>query len=211
MRCSARRSRAAATISIARVIFWTFLTDEMRSWTSRWVGMGSAGRPGGLRLLLTVLVRGLAAAVAVAAGLGLGAVAAVGPLALVAALVAARDAVGLALLDRLALLVEVVAEVVGEARHRPVEGFDGLVGPVPAGDLLQEVGVLGAGLLGETVEELRDLVHGDSVQVAVGGRKDLDHLVLDRHRAALLLVQRGHEPLAARQRALGVGVQLGAE
>jgi hypothetical protein len=30
IRCSARRSRAAATISMARVIFPTFLTDEMR-------------------------------------------------------------------------------------------------------------------------------------------------------------------------------------
>ena len=30
MRCSALRRRAAATISIARVIFWMFLTDPMR-------------------------------------------------------------------------------------------------------------------------------------------------------------------------------------
>ena len=34
MRCSARRRRAAATISIARVIFWMFLTDAMRFLTS---------------------------------------------------------------------------------------------------------------------------------------------------------------------------------
>ena len=34
MRCSARRSRAAATISIARVIFWMFLTEPMRLLTS---------------------------------------------------------------------------------------------------------------------------------------------------------------------------------
>jgi hypothetical protein len=34
MRCSARRSRAAATISIARVILWMFLTDPMRFLTS---------------------------------------------------------------------------------------------------------------------------------------------------------------------------------
>ena len=34
MRCSARRRRAAATISIARVIFWMFLTDAMRLLTS---------------------------------------------------------------------------------------------------------------------------------------------------------------------------------
>src|SRR4051812_3124373 len=37
MRCSARRRRAADIISIARVIFWMFLTDPMRFWTSRWL------------------------------------------------------------------------------------------------------------------------------------------------------------------------------
>ncbi len=47
MRCSARRRRAAATISIARVIFWMFLTDAMRLRTSRCeVAMGG-GRPAG--------------------------------------------------------------------------------------------------------------------------------------------------------------------
>jgi hypothetical protein len=30
MRCSARRSRAAATISMARVIFWMFFTLPIR-------------------------------------------------------------------------------------------------------------------------------------------------------------------------------------
>ena len=34
IRCSARRRRAAATISIARVIFWMFLTEPMRLLTS---------------------------------------------------------------------------------------------------------------------------------------------------------------------------------
>ena len=42
MRCSARRSRAAATISIARVIFWMFLTLEMRFLTSLRVAMAEA-------------------------------------------------------------------------------------------------------------------------------------------------------------------------
>ena len=40
MRCSARRSRAAATISMARVIFWMFLTEPIRFLTSCWVAMG---------------------------------------------------------------------------------------------------------------------------------------------------------------------------
>ena len=39
IRCSARRSRAAATISIARVILRMFLTDEMRLLMSFWVAM----------------------------------------------------------------------------------------------------------------------------------------------------------------------------
>ena len=40
IRCSARRSRAAATISIARVILWMFLTDEIRFLTSFWEAIG---------------------------------------------------------------------------------------------------------------------------------------------------------------------------
>ena len=35
IRCSARRSLAAATISIARVIFWMFFTDAILFLTSR--------------------------------------------------------------------------------------------------------------------------------------------------------------------------------
>ena len=35
MRCSARRRRAAATISMARVIFWMFFTEEILFLTSR--------------------------------------------------------------------------------------------------------------------------------------------------------------------------------
>ena len=44
MRCSARRRRAAATISIARVIFWTFLTESIRCLTSFWAMGGSRRR-----------------------------------------------------------------------------------------------------------------------------------------------------------------------
>ena len=40
MRSSARRRRAAATISIARVILWMFFTDEIRFLTSLRVAMG---------------------------------------------------------------------------------------------------------------------------------------------------------------------------
>jgi hypothetical protein len=39
MRCYARRNRAAATISIARVILRMFLTELIRVLTSFWVAM----------------------------------------------------------------------------------------------------------------------------------------------------------------------------
>ena len=39
IRCSERRSRAAATISIARVILLMFLIDAMRFLTSFWLAM----------------------------------------------------------------------------------------------------------------------------------------------------------------------------
>ena len=58
MRCSARRRRAAATISIARVILRMFWTDAIRFLTSRW-RHGLRGRAG--RFLLGL---GLLAAVA---------------------------------------------------------------------------------------------------------------------------------------------------
>src|SRR5581483_1956966 len=83
IRCSARRSRAAATISIARVIFWMFLTAPMRLRTSRWeVAMTCQTEPGsgGAAVLLRA-----------------------------------------ALVERVALLVEVVAEVLGEALDRLVD------------------------------------------------------------------------------------------
>ena len=56
--------------------------------------------------------------------------------------------------ERLALLVEVVAEVVGELRDRLVDRLLGLVGPVAAGDLLEQVVVLGVHALGQALEEL---------------------------------------------------------
>ncbi len=63
----------------------------------------------------------------------------------------------------------------------------------------------------QPVEELLDLVDRDAVEVAVRRGERLDHLVLDGERRALALVQRLHEPLAARERALRVGVEVGAE
>ena len=51
----------------------------------------------------------------------------------------------------------------------------------------------------------------DAVEVAAGAGVDRGHLVLDRERVALLLVQRLDEPGAAVERGLGVGVEVGAE
>src|SRR5213078_466031 len=106
MRCSARRRRAAATISIARVILRMFCTLAMRFWTSRWLDMAAAAALGGL-----VLVRGLV---------------------LFGCLVppaAADVAVGVVLLQRLALLVEVVAEIGRIVGDQRVDGLLGLVRP----------------------------------------------------------------------------------
>ena len=59
--------------------------------------------------------------------------------------------------------------------------------------------------------ELGDPVHADAVQVAVGRGVEHRDLVGDRHRLALVLVERLHEPLAAGQRLLRVRVEVGAE
>ena len=56
-----------------------------------------------------------------------------------------------------------------------------------------------------------DLRHVDVVQIALGGREDDHHLVLHRPRRVLRLVQRRHQPLAAGQGLLGLGVEFRAE
>src|SRR4051812_18010225 len=125
MRCSARRRRAAATISIARVIFWMFLTDAMRFLTSRWAMVGVRGRDRApldrCRLLLGGLLLG--------GRRGLGGRGAHGR----------RVLVG----QRRALLVEVVAEVLRVALDGRVDRLLRLVLPVTAGDLGPDVGALG--------------------------------------------------------------------
>src|SRR4051812_40777814 len=210
MRCSARRRRAAATISMARVIFSMFLTEEIRFLTSRWEPISrSASRVRGFLFagLLLVGVRALVLlGVVVAARLGTTVLAVPVALALVLA-----GAVGLALLHRLAVLVEVAAEVVGELLDELLDLLDRGVLPVALADLLEQVADLGVRPLAQRVEVLGDAVDVDAVQVAVGRGVDLDDLVLGRQRAALLLVERLHQALAAGQRLLRVGVEVGAE
>src|SRR5262249_54719468 len=102
MRCSARRSLAAATVSRARVIFWMFLTELILFLTSRCEAMVcSAAAPLGGGGGLLALARLVLAALGVAGAGGL-----VGA--------AAGHRRGGRVVHRLALLVEVVAEVVGE-------------------------------------------------------------------------------------------------
>src|SRR4051794_14766725 len=258
MRCSARRRRAAATISIARVIFSMFLTEEIRFLTSRceairwsvarpaWshgrgsrmpgaarrTGTGAAPRagPGGWRqaprgaarwprgscdrpsslrglLFAALLFLGgvlIVLVVVVAPRLGL-------VLALVLVALAILDAVGLALVHRLAVLVEVAAEVVGELLDEALDLVDRRVLPVAAADRLEHVGDLRVRALAQRREVLGDAVDVDAVEVALGRGVDLQDLVLRRERAALLLVERRHQALAAGQRLLGVGVEVGAE
>src|SRR4051794_7114908 len=178
MRCSALRSRAAATISIARVIFWMFLTDPMRFLMSFCAigGLLAAGARADRLAVVGALLPGVAAAL-----LGL------------------------------TLLVEVVPEVARELLDRLVERLLGVVAPVAAGDLLERLRRRGVQPLDQLVVELADAVDADAVEVAVGGGVDDRDLVLDRHRLALVLVQRLDQPLAAGQRALGVGVEVRAE
>src|SRR6185437_9863467 len=155
MRCSARRSRAAATISIARVIFWMFLTAEMRLRTSRCevaMGQSVSGRGRGQTgRLFPALAVALAVIVGLRAAPRLGCV---------------------TLLDRVALLVEVVPEVLGVGVDGLVERRLGLIGPIAAGDLLEQLGLVAAQRVGQAAEELLHLVHDDAVQVAIGGGVD---------------------------------------
>src|SRR5919108_1610214 len=122
IRCSARRSRAAATISIARVILRMFLNDAMRPRMSFRVAMrlGRRGLLLGGLLHLLVGLDGLAP--------------------LLRALLA-EDAVGLALLDRVALGVEVGPEVVDRLGDRVAQlGLDRVV-PLAVGDLRHQIGL----------------------------------------------------------------------
>src|ERR1700722_4204085 len=185
MRCSARRRRAAATISIARVIFWMFLTEEILVLTSRCdaIVVYLRGQLGRLRLCL-LLRLGLLV------GLRLG--------------LRARSLV----LQRLALLVEVVAEVLSEGINSGVNGFLGLLRPVAAGDLVTHVWVLGVHAFDQGEQELGHALDVQAVQEAVGGGEDLDRLVLDRQRRTLVLVERLDQPLTAGERLLGVRVEV---
>ena len=120
--------------------------------------------------------------------------------------------VGVALVLRLALLVEVVAEVARRTPRSPRRA--------PSASRRTSRRRRSSPACSEASEcrrstrlavELGDAVGVDAVQVAVGRGVEHRDLVLDRHRLALALVERLHEPLAAGQRALRVRVEVGAE
>src|SRR5436190_24039344 len=97
----------------------------------------------------------------------------------------------------MALLVEVVTEVIRELRHGLVELLLDIVAPVTAGDLLQQFGFAAPDRVAQISQEPLDLVDFDPVEIAVRGREELYDLVLGRHRLALALVERLDQPLSA--------------
>ena len=82
--------------------------------------------------------------------------------------------------QRLALLVEVVAEVRGERLDGLAHLLLGLLRPVAAVDLLAQLLVLGVQAFGQAEQELGHALDVQAVEEAVGGGEDLHRLVLDR-------------------------------
>ena len=134
-----------------------------------------------------------------------------GRAALLLALLLVLDAIRLALLERVALLVEVGPEVVDRLGDRRAELLLGRVVPVAAGDLLEQLLLLRVQPLEQLLEEVLDALGLDPVEVAAGAGVDRRHLVLDPPRLELVLVQQLDQPLAARQRGLRLRVELRAE
>src|SRR6185369_1544711 len=122
------------------------------------------------------------------------------------------DAVGLALLERVAVLVEVGAEIVDEVGDRLAQRLlvvllelAGLFDPA------QQLRLLRVQAGPQVGEELADALDFDPVEVAAGARVDRGDLVADRERFALFLFQQLDQPFAAGQGFLGLGVELGPE
>ncbi len=122
------------------------------------------------------------------------------------------DSVRLPRLDRVAELVEVGAEVVDEVADRRAQLL--LVGVLELaglGDPLEQLGLLGAQPDAQVAEELAHPLGLDPIEEASRARVDRRDLVGHLERLALLLLQHLDQPLAAVQRLLRLGVELGAE
>src|SRR3954449_6756969 len=196
---------------MARVIFPMFFTEAILFRTSLRVAMaiGPRGRQGpvrcpsggrGLPLRIScVLVSARAVSGPTGSALGL-------------ALGVREDPLGLAFLDRLTLLVEVVAEVVGEVADRLPELVLVLVGKLTGlGDAAHQLLVLAVEAEDHVAEEVLDPLDLDAVEVPAGAREDRGNLVGDRERCPLALLQQLDEALASGQLLLRLGVELGAE
>src|SRR6187397_450087 len=99
------------------------------------------------------------------------------------------DAVGLALLERLAVLVEVGAEVVDHLGDRLAQLLLALVVELAVVvDRVHQLGLLRAETAAQVLEERCDAVGLDPVEVAAGAGVDRGDLLRDRKRVALGLV-----------------------
>ena len=127
------------------------------------------------------------------------------------ALLLGADPVRLALLERLALLVEVGAEVVDHLGDRLAERLLVLVGELAVVDPAHQLPLLGLQPPEQVGEELLHALDLDPVEVAAGAGVDRGDLLADRERAALVLVQHLDQALAAAELLLRLGVELGAE
>ena len=103
-----------------------------------------------------------------------------------------REAVG----DLLQLHAELLAELVRDLLLLPHLGVDRALRPQ---------------VLAELVLVARDVLDGDRVEVAVRAGVDRHHLLLERPRRVLRLVERRHHPLAASEHVARRLVELGAE
>ncbi len=192
IRCTARRSRAAATIAMARVIFSMFVTDR-DAVTDVTLGLCHGGR-GGVHYGTNAasspspFPAGRQRHPAGGAGL-LDTAGADGPLRRGRTRSPRRTARRTAATRAWVSLTPVPGRRSAPAGRASV-----------ARDPLDQL-----------EQEPLDLVDRDPVEESVGRGVDLHDLLLDRHRVALGLVQRLHQPLATSQRPLGVGVELGAE
>src|SRR5262249_27902174 len=130
---------------------------------------------------------------------------------LLAALGRARTLELFAILERLPLLVEVVAEVLRVGLYRLAQLLLELLRPLPAGDPGAQLVVRGVPPCGGAAQEAGPALAPQPAQEAVGGGKDLPGLAPAGQRRALALVERRDEPFAARERALRVHIEVRAE
>ena len=99
-----------------------------------------------------------------------------------------------------------------QLRQRGFQFFFGILFQLAAqADGVQDVAVAIVHKLLQRQLELRDLLHGDVLQIATHHRVDDAHLVGNINGSVVALLQNGDDTLTQRQTRLGIGVQVGAE